>query len=444
MEESSYQERAPAAGSAPAGGEVPRGIFARREPRDLGKPEIASRLFSMKSGLVQTRPSQGFPACKEIEAKDRVASGPLRVRACALRSYGKRLSHGLKRISTDTLAVIALSSMILLCAACLYAMLTSLMRSSQGASSERSAPVASPSHLEKRELSLHRPQGDDESMSYRQCSFNGSEGDLQSMNAGWSAGSDRGEMNGITMAQEKPMDRHLRALERYDLSFTAEERRLFFGGGHRAPTAPAGTPSGTPAPLPSGSERGADRKDIPSAGEESIKSGTIMASPQSLAVVEERGASPSPPALPSAKSTPPGGALPPASPAVPSGAHDEPRTCTISFKAFEFAGVNTNGYRANCMIESIRLESVDGPGYSDTRYFPPSPDSYEVANFRDVPVPTHRPSYEYQYAIKYLVQYKGGSERYFTKTGRIRTFQRDRGLWKSEADLMKSWEVPSP
>lgn len=122
---------------------------------------------------------------------------------------------------------------------------------------------------------------------------------------------------------------------------------------------------------------------------------------------------------------------------------NEPRFCTLAVKAFEFAGINTNGYKANCAIESIKLESKEGPYYSDIKYFVPTPDPFEIASFRDVPVP-RKGSYEYGYTIKYLVKYSKGQERYFTKSGYAKTYPNDKSNYKTEVNIMKSWEVPSP
>ncbi len=161
----------------------------------------------------------------------------------------------------------------------------------------------------------------------------------------------------------------------------------------------------------------------------------------------ETGDARSPPPAPAPLPTPalislPG---PPASPAADyvTRAREEVKACVYGVKAFEYNGVNTNGYRADCMVYSITLESMNGPYYSDTRYFAAATDNYEVAYFRDVPVPS-KGSYSYLYTIKYSVRYSGGAERSFTKSRQVKTFPRDRGRWYTETDLLKSYEIPSP
>jgi hypothetical protein len=129
---------------------------------------------------------------------------------------------------------------------------------------------------------------------------------------------------------------------------------------------------------------------------------------------------------------------------APSPSPTGPRgTCVFDIKAFEFSGENNFGYRVECYVYQIRLESLDAPRYVDFKEFGPGVTNYDVATFRDVPVPDSK-SYTFLCTIKYKACYAIGAERYFTKTRQIKTYARDNGKWITEMDLLQSWEIPAP
>lgn len=126
-----------------------------------------------------------------------------------------------------------------------------------------------------------------------------------------------------------------------------------------------------------------------------------------------------------------------AAPAGPKG------TCIFDIKAFEFSGDNNYGYHVDCYVYQIKLESVEAPRYVDTKEFGSGCNNYEIATFKDVPVPWAR-TYLFLYTIKYKACYGNSVERYFTKSRNVKTYARDQGKWITEMDILRTWEIPAP